>query len=99
MLVPIIINNQTRQLIELRKIVLYKSYLKLYQSAQGFITNLVKVQITSRQEAHIEYDDAPPTSGGSAASLVFESPDTATPKLLKLLRLAGKRSAGVEYGF
>lgn len=96
--VPLIINNQTKHPVELRKVILYKGYLKLYRSAEGFETNLVTVQITSKSEAQIEYDDDSLGTRGPL-ELIYESPSAAHPKLLKLLRLVSRRSAGIEYGF
>jgi hypothetical protein len=97
-LVPIIIYNQTKQVVELKKLTLYKGFLKLFKNDDYFITSQVKVQITSKSEAHLEYLNTPPPLEGDCR-LVFESNSDVGPKFLKILRLMGKRGTGIEYGF
>jgi hypothetical protein len=97
-LVPIMIYNQTKQVVELKKLILDKVFLKIFKNEDYFITSQVKVQITSKSEAYLEYLNTPPPLEGDCR-LVFESSSDVGPKFLKILRLMGKRGTGIEYGF
>lgn len=97
-LVPLFIENQTKEPIELRKLILYRGLLKLYRSKLCFITNGVKVVIHSKSDAFIEYEEGPPSALGDL-DLLFESNEEKVPRLLKRLRLRHSRGTGIEYGF
>ena len=96
-LVPMVIQNQSKQVIELRKLTLYKGFLKLYKNDSYFVTNEVNLKLTSKQEGFLEYLDEPPSQYG-ICELLYEHTGETSTKLLKLLRLVGKRGTGIEYG-
>ena len=96
-IVPMLIQNQSKQVIELRKLILYKGFLKLFKTDNYFVTNEVKLKLTSKQEGFLEYLDQPSSHHG-ACDLIYESSGESSTKLLKLLRLVTKRGTGIEYG-
>lgn len=96
-LVPLVVYNQTKHAVELKKIILYKSFLKLFRAQTQFITNQVQVFITSKSEAYIEYTNDPPHTLGPY-NLIFDPKHEGELPFLKILRL-GKKGTGIEYGF
>ena len=96
-IVPMLIQNQSKQVIELRKLILSKGFLKLFKNKDYFVTNEVKLKLTTKQEGFLEYLDQPPSHHGSC-SLIYQHSGEASTKLLRLLRLVTKRGTGIEYG-
>ena len=97
-LVPVTVRNQTKHPVELKKVIIYKSFLKLFRGEAQFVTNQVKVLITSKSEAYLEYAHAPPPELGPC-ELIFDPEHEGELPLLKILRLVSKRGTGIEYGF
>ena len=96
-LVPLTLSNQTRRPITFQKLIIHKNFLKLYLTERGFMTNSIKVKMSSKTEAYLEYQDQADDLG-PRAELIYESDNTGNAKLLRYLRVK-KRGTGVEYGF
>lgn len=96
-IVPMLIQNQSKQVIELRKLILYKGFLKLFKTNNYFVTNEVKLKLTSKQEGFLEYLDQPSSHHGTC-ELIDENSGESSTKLHKLLRLVTKRGTGIEFG-
>jgi hypothetical protein len=96
-LVPLSLINQTKRPIKFQKLIIHKNFLKLYLTERGFMTNSIRVKLSSKMEAYLEYQDQADQRRGSA-ELIYESEDTGNAKLLRYLRVK-KRGTGVEYGF
>ena len=97
-LMPIKIYNRAKHQVTLRRITIFRDFLKLYQSSSGFVTNSLKLLISSQQEAYVEYGQRPP-KGFEDLKLIAESVKTSQNPLGKLFRLMSKRGTGIEYGF
>lgn len=97
-LVPLMVSNQTKHPVELKKVILYKSFLKLFRAYEQFVTNQVSVLISSKSEAYLEYSERPPERLGPC-ELIFDPKHEGELAFLKILRLVGKRGTGIEYGF
>ena len=69
-LVPMLIQNQSKQVIELRKLILYKGFLKLFKTDHYFVTNEVKLKMTSKQEGFLEYSDQPQVNMDTVSSFM-----------------------------
>ena len=97
-LVPLLVSNHTKQAVELKKVILYKSFLKLFRAEAQFVTNQVEVMITAKNEAYLEYSERPPQELGTCV-LSYDPKHEGELPLLKILRLVGKKGTGIEYGF
>ena len=97
-LVPLLVTNHTKHPVELKKVILYKSFLKLFRAEAQFVTNQVQVMITAKSEAYVEYSERPPQALGECV-LSFDPKHEGELPLLKILRLVGKKGTGIEYGF
>ena len=98
-LVPVEVVNQATSTVQLKKLVIYKNYMKLYATSRQLCTSAIKVKLSNRREGFISYQSAPPDLlSGEDFTTIEPEPDSRF-HLINSFRNFKRRGTGIEHGF
>ena len=98
-LVPVEVINQASTSVQLKKLVIYKNYMKLFASPQMLCTSAVQVKLSNMREGFINYKSSIPLLFQGQDVTEIESKPSSRFHIINSLKNFKRRGTGIEHGF
>ena len=98
-LVPVIVVNQSTSTLQLKKLVIYKNYMKLYASSELLCTSAIQVKLNNKREGFINYKSTMPLLFQDQTVTVIEPQKGSRFHIINSFKNFKRRGTGIEHGF
>ena len=98
-LVPVEVINQSTSTVQLKKLVIYKNYMKIYVSADTLCTSAIQVKLNNKKEGFINYQSTLPKLLRGQEVTVIEPRPGSRFNILNSFKSFKRRGTGIEHGF